>query len=200
MDSRTFIAALVGHLAWPLVTLALISLALFKLPKLARFIKAIRFKDFEVTIRDDFAQARAEAERLIIEQKQPVLPFHIDEKVLRLAEIDPSVAIIDVWRTLEQAIVKLIQHNGLMRFTTPAKFIEHLTTIGKLSHGDLMLFRKLRNIRDISVHADDRNTLSKGEVVEFSNFVALLIEKLEQIRQEPGYINVPRVSTAPGQG
>lgn len=199
MDSRTFIAALVGHLAWPIVTLALVSIALLKLPKLARFIKAIRFKDFEVTIREDFALARVEAERLTVEQKNAAELSPTEEKVLRLAELDPSIAIIEVWRRLEQAIVRLIQHNGMMRFTTPARFMEYLASLGKLSDGDLMLFRKLRDIRNISVHAHDRNMLSKGEVLEFSTFVALLTEKLEQIRQEPGYIDVPKASAAPGR-
>jgi hypothetical protein len=132
---------------------------------------------------------------LIVEQRQ-VSAEHAEEKVLRLADIDTSIAIIEVWRRIEQAIIGLVQHNGLVRFTAPAKFMEHLATLGKLTPGDIALFRKLRDIRNASVHGHDRYVLSKAEVLEFSTFVDLLIGKLDEIKQQPGYIDVPRPPVA----
>lgn len=194
MDKLTFIASLVGHLAWPVTTLILATVVIARLPKLVKFIKAVRYKDVEVTIREDFIQARTEAERLTVERKQIAVSGPAEEKVLRLAEIDTSIAILEVWRRLEQEIVKLIQHNGHMRFTTPVIFMEHLAKLGKLTKGDILLFRKLRDIRNASVHAPEKHSVTKAEVLEFSDFVELLIGKLDEIKQEPGYIDVPRPS------
>jgi hypothetical protein len=191
VDRLTFIATLVGYVAWPVTTLLLASLILPRLPKLAKFVKAVRYRDFEVTIREDFTQARSEAERLAIERNPISIEETSEAKVLRLAEVDPSIAIIEVWRRLEREIVKLIQHNGLIRFTAPMKFMEHLARLGKLTQGDMLLFRKLRDIRNASVHAPEGHSLSKGEVLEFSNFVDLLSAKLHEIKQNSGYIDLP---------
>jgi actin-like ATPase involved in cell morphogenesis len=59
-------------------------------------------------------------------------------------EIDTSIAAMEVRRRLEDEIVQFIQHNGLMRFTTPERLSEHLVKLGKLLDGDRALFRKLR--------------------------------------------------------
>lgn len=195
MDHLTFVATLVTALAWPLTTLILATIVLIRLPKLVRFIKAVRYKDWEVTIREDFAQARSAAEQIVAERKQIIGPEPDQEKVLRLADIDASIAVIEVWRRLEKEIVKLMQHSGLMRFTTPAKFMDHLARLGKISPRDIELFRKLRDIRNLSIHALDGRSLTKGEVLEFSNFVDLLVAKLEAIKQEPGYIDMPHQGT-----
>lgn len=191
MDRLTFVASIVGHLAWPLTTLIIAAVVYFRLPKLVRFVKAIRYKDVEVTIREEFAQARSEAERLAIQQEPKPPSEAAEEKALKLAEIDPSIAIIDIWRRLESEIVRLIQHNGLTRFTSPDRFMEYLVSLGKLSQGDILLYRRLRQIRNTSVHAHNHASLSKAEVLEFSNFVELLIGKLNEIAQSPGYLPAP---------
>jgi hypothetical protein len=69
--------------------------------------------------------------------------------------------------------------------------MNHLAQLGKISPGDIALFHKLRDIRNLSIHALDGHSLTKGEALEFSNFVDLLVAKLEEIKQEPGYIDMP---------
>lgn len=195
MDGYTFTAAMVNHLAWPVTILIIVAVLLFRLPWLAKFIKAVKYKDLELTIQEDFLEARVAAEGIVVERHVSQVSGAPTEKIARLVEIDPSIAIIEIWRQLEQQIIKLIQHNGLMRFTNPVKFIEHLAKLGKLNDMDLVLFRKLRDIRNASVHAHEGNSLSKAEVFEFSNFVELLTGKLEAIRHEPGYLNIPEAPT-----
>jgi hypothetical protein len=191
MDQLTFIATIIGHLAWPVTVLVILQIVLFRLPNLAKFIKTIRYKDLEVTLREEFSEARTIAEGIAVEEKPALLPDAQADKIIRLVEIDPSIAIIEIWRRLEQEITELIQHNGLMRFTNPVKFIEQLVKLGKLTDADLLLFRKLREIRNTAVHARARESLSKGEVFEFNNFVELLIEKLDAIKEEPDYVGIP---------
>jgi hypothetical protein len=192
MDVYTFIATMTGHLSWPLATLLIVTIILFRLRWLAKFIKGVKYKDLELSIREDFSEARVAAEVLEAEM-QPSDVFVPDtSKVARLMEIDPSIAIIDIWRRLEQNVIRLIQHNGFMRFTTPSRFVEYLTQLGKLSERELVLYRKLRDIRNASVHAhDDTYAIAKAEVFEFNRFAELLMQKLEAIRQEPGYLAMP---------
>lgn len=159
MNEYDFIAALVGHLAWPVTTLIVLATILLRLRWLTGFIKGVKYKDLEVSMRDEFTEVRVLAESLEAERGPATLPNAQPDKIARLVEIDPSIAIIEIWRRLEQEIIKLIQHNGFMRFMSPVKFIEYLVKLGKLGERDLVLFRKLREIRNASVHAQDEQAL-----------------------------------------
>jgi hypothetical protein len=192
LDGLTFISNLIRDLAWPAAMLAALVLTVRNAPGLAGFVKAIRFKDFELTIRENFIEARAEADKVRMETSEPPDEnAYVADKVLRLAKIDPSVAIVEIWKKLERATVSLIQHNGMMRFTSPAKFVRHLAKIGKLTPSDVSLYDRLRHIRNASVHASSTFSPTLAEVLEFSDFVEVLIRKFEEIKREPGYITVP---------
>lgn len=190
MDLYTFIAAMTEYLAWPVTTLILLLVVLLRLPKLAKFIKAIRYKDIEVVMREDFADARLEAERIAIERDDAEVAATSTDKFLKILEVSPTIAVVESWQRLDQAIIKLIQHNGLMQYTTPVAFVEELTRVGELSEGDVRLYRKLRKIRNGAVHAHEGDVLSKAEALEFSEFVELLIGKINEIRNRPGYIKL----------
>ena len=191
MNQYEFIATMVGHLTWPVMTLIIIGIVLLRLRWVLSFIKDIKYKDLELSIREELTEARVVAESLEAERDPAQLSNTEPDKISRLVEIDQSIAIIEIWRRLERQIIKLIQHNGFMRFMSPTKFVEYLVKIGKLSDLDLVLFRKLREIRNASVHAQSAEALSKGGVFEFERFVELLIGKLEAIRREPTYLNLP---------
>ena len=195
MDALTFISNLIRDLAWPVTTLIALIFVIKHAPSLAGFVKAVRFKDFELTLREEFTEARAEAEQVKLEAggvaAQPETRERaMPDKIKQLVEIDPAIAIIEVWRTLEAEIVSLIQHNAMMRFTTPEKFIQHLVKIGKLTASDWKLYQRLRQIRNTSVHAPHMSP-TLAEVVEFSDFVEVLGRRLKEIKSEPGYITVP---------
>lgn len=162
-------------------------------PRLSQLVKSIRYKDTELTLRENLTAAREDATQIKLEGGATRgLNLVVTDKIFRLAAIDPAVAIIEIWKKLEAQLISLIQHNGLMRFATPAKFMERLAQLGKLSSSDLSLFRKPTEIRNESVHGYPGSSPTVAEVVEFKDFVELLIEKLEKIKEEPGYIDVPR--------
>jgi hypothetical protein len=193
LDWLTFISNLIRDVAWPLVTLLALLVLLRRGPSIVRFVKAIKYKDFEVTMREDFIEARAEVERVKVEiAPNLMVSINPKDKVLQLAEIDPALAVIEIWKKLEAALIKLIQHHGLMRFTTPDRMVVHLGKLGKLSKSEVNLFRKLREIRNESVHAHDKSRLTLAEVIEFKDFVDVLIQKFEKMMSEAGYIDIPK--------
>lgn len=191
MDHATFIATLVGHLAWPLTVLVVIAVIVWRGHELAKIVRSVRYGDFEVTLQKDVAEARDAAERIRVQRRIEEPETARTDKTRRLAEIDPSVAVIDEWRRLEHAIIRLIQHNGMMRFTTPPKFIDYLGSIGKLLSSEVALYNRLRSIRNSAVHLYFDQSLSTGEALEFGELVELLIGRIEEIRAEPGYITIP---------
>lgn len=160
--------------------------------KIAGLIKSIRYGEFEVELHEHVAEARDAAEQIRVQRQSEAAERTQPDAFHRLAEIDPSVAVISEWRRLEHAIVELIQHNGLMRFTTPSKFVEYLGSIGKLLDSEVALYGRLRSIRNAVVHLYFDQSLSKGEAAEYSDSVELLVDRMNEILAEPGYIDVPR--------
>ena len=155
---------------------------------LIRFVKTIRYGDIEVTFQD----ARHDFEVIQVQRGPVESPaLEADNKILRLAEIDPGVAVIEIWKGLEEKLIQLIQHNGMMRFTTPDKFMKVLHDQKKISTTELELFQRLRKIRNESVHSRASQSLTVAEVLEYKNFVDTFLSVLELIRMEPGYIDLP---------
>ncbi len=114
-----------------------------------------------------------------------------EDKILALAQIDPGVAVLRSWQKLESKLIELIQHNGLMRVANPNTFILRLRDSNKITDEDFALFDRLRSIRNAVVHTrTDQRSISIAEVVEYDQWIDTLVRRLEQLRQEPGYINM----------
>jgi hypothetical protein len=168
-----------------------VALLIWRAPTLARFVKSIRYKDVEVLIRENLESARDEAEKVRGTENHPPAPLYQDDKVLQLARIDPALAVVDIWKQLESRIILLIQHNGLMRFTSPSEFIFELGKQKKLSATELKIFKKLREVRNASVHSQLSPSLTLAEVVEFRDLAELLGRKIDELREQPGNIDLP---------
>lgn len=188
MNLYGFLASVVGSVAWP-VTIVFCVLFLSKNGRnILKFVKTIRYGDLELTLQD----ARRDAEAIQIETGQPARPAtEADDKILRLAEINPPAAVIEIWKSLEAKLIQLIQHNGMIRFTRPEHFMKVLVDQKRISATELELFQRLRKIRNDSVHSRDPRALTVAEVLDYKSFVETLVTRLDQIMREPGYIRVP---------
>ena len=199
MDILTFISSLIRDTATPAAALVALWIILSKTPKLSRLIKTIKFKDVEVNLREELEKAKDEAEILksktTANERAPETKqvSQFDEKIIKLANIDPKAAIFEIWKQLENSIIKLMQHNGLIRFTRPDKLIRWLGNQGKISASQVELFLRLKRIRNEVVHAfpDDPPNISMADVLEYKDLSSLLIDTLESIRSEDGYLDYP---------
>jgi hypothetical protein len=176
VNTLSFTASVIGSLAWPVTLLIFLVILLKNGPKLSRFVKSIRFKEFELTLRDDLEKAKNIAETIqvtLIASEDSKERAASEDKVLALAQIDPGVAILKSWQKLEQKLTQLIQHNGLIRFTSNREFVQRLLQLNKITEADVALFDKLRSIRNTVVHAhNDKRSMSVAEVVEYGPRVA----------------------------
>jgi hypothetical protein len=188
MDWLTFTATVISALAWPAFALFCVLMAAYRTPSLIRFIKTIRYGDIEISLQD----ARRDVEALRTERGVVgAVTIDPDDKILRLAEIEPAVAIVEIWKKLEEKVTQLIQHNGLIRFTRPDLFVRHLAKLGKISSTELELFGRLRKIRNESVHSRHEMSPTVAEVIEYHDFVDAFCQRLDQIKSEPGFIDIP---------
>lgn len=199
MDALTFIASIIRDVSTPAAALIALWIIFSRMPKLSKFINTIKFKDIEVNLRGEIEKAKDEA--VILTSISPVkneslTTEHVSEfdiKIIKLANIDPKTAIFEIWKHLESSIIRLMQHNGLIRFTRPDKFIRWLENHGKIAGSQVDLFLRLRRIRNEVVHAlpDDPPNISISDVLEYKDLADLLIQTLESIQNEEGYLDYP---------
>ncbi len=187
MDGLTFTASVIHDLAWPVTIIASVILAVRRLPQIAKLVKSIRYKDFEVTIRERLEEIEKLPTVVAANAENSTAPS-LREKILRLAEIDTGVAVAAIWTDVEAALTMLMQHNGLMRFTNPVKFTAQLVKLGKLSNDELRMMENLREVRNASVHARGDSKPTLAEVAEYQKYAEALITKVNKVRSEPGYI------------
>jgi hypothetical protein len=198
VDLLNFIANVVGSLAWPVTVGGIVCVLWRNRRDLARFVKTIKYKDVELTLRDDFEKATDLADGIratlpALQQEAAALPApDIDDRLMKIARLDPTLAVLSSWQKLEAKIIQLIQHNGLMRFVSPPSFMRRLRELEKLTPQDIELYDRLRSIRNEAVHATQSKNrgLSLGEVAEYDKLIDTLVERLEQIRNEPGYVGI----------
>jgi hypothetical protein len=191
MDTLTFISSVIASLAWPVTALILLAIVVARADRLRAIIRSIRFKDVEVTLHERLEEARAVGDEIPPTRAPEALGLasSLDDHILKLAAIDSGVAILRSWQKLEGKVIQLVQHNGLMRFTRPDSFIQRLAKLDKLSWEEASLYSKLRGIRNDVVHIhEDSKQPTIAEVVEFDQLVDKLVNRLEEIRQSPGYI------------
>jgi len=201
MNLYGFIASVIGSLAWPLLIAWIVLLLLRRsksledlIQKVRKYVKSIKMGALELTFQD----AREDAEAVAVERGTP-LPDQgpLNDKLLQLASINPALAVVEIWKDLEAEIISLIQHNGMMRFTRPTHFMRVLAEKKKITRNELALYERLRSIRNEAVHSRDPQPLTVAEISEYRSFVSALIARFQQIKAEPGYIDVPMPENKP---
>jgi hypothetical protein len=195
LNLYAFVASLVSSLAWPVLVGIILLLLVRRSENLAdliqtvrKYVKTVKVGSIELTLQD----ARQDAEAIAVERGEPLATeVPANDKLMQLAQLDPALAVVDIWKELEAEIIKLIQHNGMMRFTSPVHFMKALADQKKITKSELMLYNHLRKIRNEAVHSRDPMALTLAEVLEYRSLVSALIERFEKIRASPEYINLP---------
>lgn len=177
MDPLTFVANLVGSVAWP--TAAVILAFAFRVPLkeiLERLTKleALGVKaDFDKKLKE--AEKQAEKADLPPAPRQPALQ---DDR-------PPSSRVFQAWRELESHLNDVFtRHTGSppRSYTALRDFLHELETKGVIPRESIALFNDLRAIRNRAVHPrSDSPDVSSLQADEFANLTARLIEQLKRL-------------------
>jgi hypothetical protein len=183
-----FLAKMIDSLAWPSLAAYVVYLLRGHGHELIRFVEKIRVKDFEVTLRQNFEEGREAAEQVRSETNINTFGTAETSTLTTASKIAleagrPDVAILDVWKTVEQELTKIIQHEGMMRWVSPGNLIHWAHQKGLISNADRELFDRLRRIRNEVVHSNDVRKLSNAEVYEFADLASVLIARLKEIEE-----------------
>lgn len=198
MDTLTFISSLVRDLSTPISAIIILCIIVRKAPALTRYIKSIKYKDVTLDLKEYLELASNDANVIKINSNKNIISESIDDKqyhnkIVELAKIDPNIAIYQLWKEVEISVIRLIQYNGLVRFTRPEIFVNWLCNEGKITKADQDLFFRLKSIRDRidNTYADDVEKMTTSQVLLYNDLATLLIRRLEMLRDGEDFLDYP---------
>ena len=100
MDWRTFIAALVGHVAWPSVVIVAMISFRKDLRALLGLVTHAKISDFEVWFRESLSQSKSQADI----EKIPELKEDDLSSERKMVRENPEAAVLDAWKNIEKSM------------------------------------------------------------------------------------------------
>lgn len=162
MDILTFTAEAIKALSWP-IAVVLVALMIRKpvielLPSLRR----LKYKEIELDFSKELEQLKADAkgsEPMINQESVPSAQNAPYNRLLNIASISPSAAILETWSELESASVAVAssfwtQPTGNV-FKNYSQIGEYLLQCKVINEKQLVNFNKLRTLRNKAAHAVD---------------------------------------------
>ncbi len=155
----TFVSKLVETLAWPAVVLIVVSLLRKELGALFAILKKVKAGPVEAEFEREINELKSVADAELPAVEQQALVTSGQNELEQLAQVNPRAAIIESWRRLELAARKALSRLGItMSWRDAASPIAHARNLARnalLSQEELVLFNDLRNLRNMSVHAEN---------------------------------------------
>ncbi|TBR07498.1 MAG: hypothetical protein EPO47_11175 [Rugosibacter sp.] len=159
MDSLTFISKLIESLAWPLSLVIVAWLMRAELRELLRLVKKLKAGPVEAEFDREVRSLRVE-----IETREPTAPTTPatraqTDPLLELAARHPRAAILEAWRAVEVALLRLANSRDLLPpglDKTPSRHVIGVITKDHLlAPEEIALYYDLRNLRNQAAHATD---------------------------------------------
>ena len=160
MDILTFISKIVDSLAWPIAVALAIFLVRKQLPEIARSLKSIKYKDFEMTFEREIKAAAAEVKAALSAWDAAAKPgFVLDDAsslhVAAVSHYSQSAAMLEAWLRVESAAADFaakFRPGSALKYPSPLKLKEMLVKAGVLDERQAEAFDSLRKIRNQLVH------------------------------------------------
>ena len=159
MDWLTFISKLIEFTAWPVASVLLVLLLRQEIKALLPHVKKLKAGPVEA----EFEREVKELQREASTQPAPVpLPEGLTaerQMLFQLVQVNPRSAILEAWRGIEEAALRLVQEKALYVSERDARsafaVIRAIGSASLLSPDDFALYHDLRALRNQAAHATD---------------------------------------------
>ncbi|WP_435007286.1 hypothetical protein P12x_004620 [Tundrisphaera lichenicola] len=205
MNLNDFVS-MINALAWPTATLGLALLFREEVKSMLGRIGRVKYRDVEVTFREDLRQAESLARSIpsqgrvileadstglvaspqgeIIGDRRPALARHPEQdRIERMAAQSPLDAMIEAWSVVGQSLMKAASNLGDRRAPAPLRpedASRYLVDRGWLVGPEAHLVERLRMIRDRLVQGD-LLTPTPDEARRFVNLAFPLASRIEAL-------------------
>jgi hypothetical protein len=203
MDILTFIATVVGNLAWPTAVIVLAIVFRRDLGRLIPALQRIRYGEVEVEFAREVAQAKQELEPLPpvdgeIVGYPPQLPEATTTSPTQyyrsLADVSPRAAILEAWLGFELAANAAIESLRLAPSGRPlqmTRLFDLLRQAELLTDSELDALTRLRALRNQVVHGPEPD-LSTETIAEY----ALTLKRVTDAMQRRLALRLPAAGAA----
>lgn len=187
MDALTFTAEAIKALAWPIAVVFVALMVRKPVIELLPFLRRLKYKEVELEFANELAQLMSDitANEPAISQKSPSLAASTSSnRLLNIASISTSAAILEAWSELESASVAVASSFWALppsdTFKNYPKLGEYLLQCKVIDEKQLGVFNKLRELRNKVAHAIDLN-LSEEEARTYIELATSLIAHIRAV-------------------
>ena len=184
MDWLTFVASVIGSIAWPAAAVSVVFVLRRALNRLLPDLNRLKYKDLELEFGRQVAKARVEIEAA---PAPPQLPDSTSRAIQpqpyfeTLAEVSPRAALLEAWLPFEGTAVFVGEYLGISQPGRPVqmpRLIEGLNRAGMLTDDEARAVARLRAVRNDVVHAPSLH-LSPEMIAEYASLLQGLTASLE---------------------
>ena len=184
MDTLEFIAALVGHLVWPLTVIVAIFVFRGPISNLLPFLQRLRYKDFVVEFNQKIDDVEAQATAMTGKS----IEDRVEDDLLELAQVHPRGAVIDSWLAVERAVRDLAESQDtavdLSRRRSILAIERELAHSGVINPQVVSFLRDLRSTRNEVAHRLDV-PLTPEMARQYVSAASRVVVALEELRASP---------------
>ncbi|MBU6956914.1 hypothetical protein KRR23_04040 [Pseudomonas sp. CVAP len=181
MDWLTFTTKIAEALAWPIASIAILVLLRTQIAGLLPLLKRVKAGPLEAEFERELKVLRDSTEQQLNPVKGSDTLYPMEEKLYRLAEVNPRSAILEGWQHVEVTARKRVLELGLHEAGPERRPIldayRSLAQAQVLNAEGLALFNELRSLRNQAAHMDDFNP-SKSAALNYIGLAKTLILQL----------------------
>ena len=180
MDALTFIAEAIKALSWPTAVVFVALMIRKPVIELLPFLRRLKYKEIELEFSKELAQLKAQAtanEPMKSQKSAPSAASASSNRLLNIASISTSAAILEAWTELESASAAVVSSFWGQQPSDAfksSKLGEYLLQCKIIDEKQLVVFNKLRELRNKAARAVDLN-LSEEEARTYIELAVLLI-------------------------
>lgn len=160
MDSLTFTSEAIKALAWPAAVVAVALMVRKPVIELLPFLSRLKYKEIELEFSKELAQLKAAAvtDKPLESPKDKAATVNISiDRLLNIASISTSAAILEAWSELESASVAVASSFWNQPpsevFRNSPRLGEYLLQCNVIDEKQLAIFNQLRDLRNKAAHA-----------------------------------------------
>ena len=164
MDALTFTAEAIKALAWPTAVVLVALMVRKPVIELLPFLRLFKYKEIELEFSKELAQLKSEVianETAVGQKPAPSAPRVSSNRLFNIASISTSAAVLEAWSELESASIAIASSFWTQppsdTFNNYPRLGEYLLQCKVIDEKQLVVFNKLRELRNKAAHAVDLN-------------------------------------------
>ncbi|MCD6619456.1 hypothetical protein [Aeromonas veronii] len=183
MDGFTLTSEIIKAISWPSAVIAIVLLLRKPILELAPLMKKLKFKELELEFSQEIQALKSEVSDVLPAKGiKRQLETHSTSKALDLVPYSTRAAILEAWIELEAAAVETASSFWNQPpsdvFRKDPKLGDYLHQCKVLDDKQLALYKKLRQLRNKSAHAEELN-LNENDAREYIEMAGSLARHIK---------------------